>query len=599
MNEAFAYEIDQEAGHRRPCAAPPRAQSEALAIRGLHVIPPASVYVDEVLSLGRVGRERPAVSGARIHLDLARAWQMLIRLQAAEALLTAQRIEGRVGPLPGPIAVAVRCEIAAVRAAALMLQDDAGAALAAALSALRLDAATPTAHVALTVCRCVYWRLGDPESFYAVERREPGEPGKQPGRLRAITTMFDLALDAAIEFGQMHFNAARLLAGDALDVARRFGVGPAAIDALPACVMAQVLYEEGRVDESEALVAARLPGIRQGGAIEGAVLGYGLLARIAANRRQPGQGLLLLAEADALGIKRNWPRLRAASLAQQVEMHVAADRIDQAALCAQRLAVLAGQCGATSSSARFEIARYHVLAQARLALAHEHFQASAQALSKASAQAFPQAPIQVSATVDLAALRQLHCNTVLRRDRYGAVTIALLLVEALLVAGLRDEAIEALVTLLKQAASVGLHQTLVDCSERVAKLIDGIVRGAIVPAGDVRELLPYAGALMSRRRRGAADAQAGRDSDTSRDTAPDRVQPVAAMCLSERERAIIGLMGRGLTNKQIAIRLCIAPETVKSHAKHLYTKLSVKNRIEAVTLASRLGLVRLSGSGID
>jgi ATP/maltotriose-dependent transcriptional regulator MalT len=589
MNEAFVCETHQEAAHPYPRAAPPRAQSEARATRGLHVVPPASAYLDEGQSSARVGRERPAASAARVHLGLARAWQMLIRLKAAEALLIAQRIEGQAGPLP--VALALRCEIAAVRAAALLLQDDAGAALAAALCALRLGAATPTAHVALTVCRCAYWRLGDPESFYAVERREPGAPGEQPDRLRAVIEMFDLALDAAIEFGQMHFHAARLLADDALDVARRLRAGPAAIDALPACVMAQVLYEEGRVDESEALVAARLPGIRQGGTIEGALRGYGLLARIAANRRQPGQGLLLLAEADALGMKRNWPRLRAASLAQQVEMHVAADRIDQAALCAQRLAVLDGQCGAASSSARFEIARYHVLAQARLALAQAHSQAFAQAFSQSSTQAFPQAPIQVSAAVDIAALRQLHCDTVLRRDKYGAVTIALLLVEALLVAGLRNEAVEALVALLQQAASVGLHQTLVDCSERVAKLIDGIVQGAIVPAGDVRELLPYAGALMSRRRRGTAGAQPGRD--TARDTA----RSVAAMGLSERERAIIGLMGRGLTNKQIAIRLRIAPETVKSHAKHLYTKLSVGSRIEAVTLASRLGLIQLSACG--
>ncbi|MFM0614362.1 LuxR C-terminal-related transcriptional regulator [Paraburkholderia nemoris] len=584
MNEAWVCEIHQEAGHLQPRAAPPRGQSDALVTRALHVVPSAPVFADELRSelqsLARAGRERPAASVARIHLDLARAWQMVIRGEAAEALLSAQRLEGQVGPLTGPVAVAVRCEIAAVRAAALLLQDDAGAALAAALSALRLGTATPTAHVALTVCRCAYLRLGDPESFYAVERRAPDA---QPGRLRAVTRMLDIALDAAVEFAQMHFNAARLLADDALDVARRFGAGPATIDALPACVMAQVLYEEGRVDESEALVAARLPGIRQGGAIEGAVRAYGLLARIAANRRQPGQALLLLAEADALGIKRNWPRLRAASLAQQVEIHVAADRLDEAALCAQRLAVLAGQCGAASSSARFEIARYHVLAQARLALAKTH--------SPTCAPAFPQAPIEVSAAIDLVALRQLHSDTVLRRDRYGAVTIALLLIEALLVAGLRDDALEALVTLLKQAASAGLQQTLVDCSERVAKLIDGLVRGSIVLAGDVRELLPYAGALMSRRRRGAAHAQPA--SDTARDIA----RSVAAMGLSERERVIIGLMGRGLTNKQIAIRLCIAPETVKSHAKHLYSKLSVRNRIEAVTLASRLGLVRLSGCG--
>ncbi|CAB3725552.1 HTH-type transcriptional regulator MalT [Paraburkholderia sediminicola] len=582
MNEAFVCDIHQEAGHLQPRAAPPRGQSDALVTRALHVVPPAPVFVDDVQPLTRVGRERPAASVARIHPDLARAWQMVIRGEAAEALLSAQRIEGQVGPLTD--AVAVRCEISAVRAAALLLQDDAGAALAAALSALRLGTTTPTAHVALTVCRCAYLRLGDAESFYAVERRAPDG---QPGRLRAITAMLDLALDAAVEFAQMHFNAARLLADDALDVARRFGAGPATIDALPACVMAQVLYEEGRVDESEALVAARLPGIRQGGAIEGAVRAYGLLARIAANRRQPGQALLLLAEADALGIKRNWPRLRAASLAQQVEIHVAADRFDEATLCAQRLAVLAGQCGAASSSARFEIARYHVLAEARLALARTH--------SPTCAPAFPQAPIQISAAVDLAALRQLHCDTVLRRDRYGAVTIALLLIEALLVAGLRDDALEALVTLLKQAASAGLQQTLVDCSERVAKLIDGMVRGSIVPASDVRELLPYAGALMSRRRRSAAHAQPA--CDTVRDTVRDIARSVAAMGLSERERVIIGLMGRGLTNKQIAIRLCIAPETVKSHAKHLYSKLSVRNRIEAVTLASRLGLVRLSGCG--
>ncbi|CAE6746243.1 LuxR C-terminal-related transcriptional regulator [Paraburkholderia nemoris] len=584
MNEAWVCEIHQEAGHLQPCAAPPRGQSDALVTRALHVVPSAPVFADELRSelqsLARAGRERPAASVARIHLDLARAWQMVIRGEAAEALLSAQRLEGQVGPLTGPVAVAVRCEIAAVRAAALLLQDDAGAALAAALSALRLGTATPTAHVALTVCRCAYLRLGDPESFYAVERRAPDA---QPGRLRAVTRMLDIALDAAVEFAQMHFNAARLLADDALDVARRFGAGPATIDALPACVMAQVLYEEGRVDESEALVAARLPGIRQGGAIEGAVRAYGLLARIAANRRQPGQALLLLAEADALGIKRNWPRLRAASLAQQVEIHAGADRLDEAALCAQRLAVLAGQCGAASSSARFEIARYRVLAQARLALAKTH--------PSACAPAFPQAPIEVSAAIDLVALRQLHSDTVLRRDRYGAVTIALLLIEALLVAGLRDDAVEALVTLLKQAASAGLQQTLVDCSERVAKLIDGLVRGSIVPAGDVRELLPYAGALMSRRRRGDIKAQPA--SDTARDIA----RSVAAMGLSERERVIIGLMGRGLTNKQIAIRLCIAPETVKSHAKHLYSKLSVRNRIEAVTLASRLGLVRLSGCG--
>ncbi|MEX3956355.1 response regulator transcription factor [Trinickia sp. EG282A] len=69
-----------------------------------------------------------------------------------------------------------------------------------------------------------------------------------------------------------------------------------------------------------------------------------------------------------------------------------------------------------------------------------------------------------------------------------------------------------------------------------------------------------------------------------------RSELTSTASLSDRERVIVGLMGQGMTNKQIAMHLRIAPETVKSHAKNLFTKLSVKNRAEAVTVATRLGL---------
>ncbi len=542
MSEACVDETPWAAGHRYAFTLPPRTQAEARVARGLHVAP------GDRPVLAHPGRQRAAAS-------LARAWQMLIRQRAADALRIAQRVEAQLGPSPACSTVTLRGEVAAVRAVALLLQDDAGAALAAALCALRLNTAIP---VALMVCRGAYWRLGDAESFHAVERREPD--ACLPDRLRAVSTTFELAIDAAMELDQMHLSSACVLAEEALVLANRCATGTAPIDALPACVLAQVLYEQGRLDESEALLAARLAGIREGGSLEGALRAYGLLARIAVQRRQPGQALLLLAQADALGAKRNWPRLRAASLAQQVEILVAARRIDEAARSAQRLAALDGQCGAAGGSARFEIARYHVLARARLALA------------------------QNPAALDLVALRQLHCATALRGDHYGAATIALLLIEALLAAGLREEARDALVALLETAASAGLQQTLVECHDCIAKLIGTLGRG------DAREWLAYACALMARRRRHTADAEPGHD------VVQYATRSVAAMGLSERERAIIGLMGHGLTNKQIALRLCIAPETVKSHAKHLYAKLSVANRIEAVTLASQLGLVRFTGS---
>jgi LuxR family maltose regulon positive regulatory protein len=61
--------------------------------------------------------------------------------------------------------------------------------------------------------------------------------------------------------------------------------------------------------------------------------------------------------------------------------------------------------------------------------------------------------------------------------------------------------------------------------------------------------------------------------------------------LSARERTIVLLIGHGLSNKMIARRLSIAPETVKSHAKRVFLKLTVQSRAQAVYRASMLGLI--------
>jgi PAS domain S-box-containing protein len=61
--------------------------------------------------------------------------------------------------------------------------------------------------------------------------------------------------------------------------------------------------------------------------------------------------------------------------------------------------------------------------------------------------------------------------------------------------------------------------------------------------------------------------------------------------LSARERAIVRMMGHGLSNKGIARQLSIAPETVKSHAKSIFWKLTVRSRAEAVYRAAALGLI--------
>ena len=61
--------------------------------------------------------------------------------------------------------------------------------------------------------------------------------------------------------------------------------------------------------------------------------------------------------------------------------------------------------------------------------------------------------------------------------------------------------------------------------------------------------------------------------------------------LSIRERMIVRLMGDGLSNKRIARQLSIAPETVKSHAKSIFLKLTVQTRAQAVYRAATLSLI--------
>ncbi len=55
---------------------------------------------------------------------------------------------------------------------------------------------------------------------------------------------------------------------------------------------------------------------------------------------------------------------------------------------------------------------------------------------------------------------------------------------------------------------------------------------------------------------------------------------VAPQALTTRERQILELVGQGLSNKRIAISLCISHATAKNHVHHILSKLQLRNRTE-------------------
>lgn len=70
------------------------------------------------------------------------------------------------------------------------------------------------------------------------------------------------------------------------------------------------------------------------------------------------------------------------------------------------------------------------------------------------------------------------------------------------------------------------------------------------------------------------------------DDAPAEPQDEALASLSPREREILGLIGEGLTNRQIGRRLYLSEKTVKNHISRLLAKLGVERRIQAAMMAS-------------
>ena len=68
-------------------------------------------------------------------------------------------------------------------------------------------------------------------------------------------------------------------------------------------------------------------------------------------------------------------------------------------------------------------------------------------------------------------------------------------------------------------------------------------------------------------------------------------QARAALGLSERELEVLHELAAGRANKEIAARLHVSPNTVKTHVANLFAKLGARRRTEAIRRARELGIV--------
>ena len=63
--------------------------------------------------------------------------------------------------------------------------------------------------------------------------------------------------------------------------------------------------------------------------------------------------------------------------------------------------------------------------------------------------------------------------------------------------------------------------------------------------------------------------------------------------LSEREKEILQLIAKGVSNSEAARMLTVSKATIRTHLEHIYRKLEVTNRVEAVTEGLRKGIIQM------
>ena len=485
---------------------------------------------------------------ARVKLRILKA---RMQLYARDFAACAESLEQLQRDVPES-AVHDRFKLALVRASLGVQRDDTDGAMA--VLPQLLNPPPGSDSIARGSCANIlswlYMHRGEYEKARQVQLDRPpllinGEPflGTAAGSLQGRCL---IGLSLALE-GQM--TQAERVYRDVLHEAERCGKAGADATYLSAALLGEVLYEINDVDAAFKLLSGWVDILERISIPDSVLRVLQVLWQtqwLAGNRQE---AFAFVERLDEYAIKLGLDRLQAYCLTWQILWYLI---LGDTAAAQARLARL------DSIDARHPDAGHSALKEIRILteMAHIRWQLH-------------------HGNLDDAARRLEQLITLCETHRRQLGTVRLLVLSAVIEAqrGNRDAAHAKVLEALRRGQRFGLVRSLLDAHPDALALISEVARN--------EALDPVLAFYVERLQASQTSAQpAATDNGTA---APVRKAQAAGIePLSEREIEVVRLLAQALPNKKIARALGLSPETVKWHLSHIYSKLGVSSRDEAV-----------------
>ncbi|MEO0997592.1 MAG: LuxR C-terminal-related transcriptional regulator [Pseudomonadota bacterium] len=375
---------------------------------------------------------------------------------------------------------------------------------------------------------------------------------------RAWATVWHDSIVGTCALYDGNLDMARSLYRDALDTAMRVSGEGSSTAAMPALLLAEVLYERNELEEAGTLLERYLPISEETGLVDQLIAGYITAARISSLKAK-GQlkpPTLILDAADAAAKLHQFERLRANIIAERMRLYLAAGDVGQAIRFAKAEDIAGGLERFEPGDGVTSTAEMLALSAAKLLLVRS----------------------RIPDAVGL--LEKWRRFAKLRSATRSEVRIGVLLTKAYQLQGERRKAQRAIRAAMVAGQDGGFIRSFVDAGKPILDIIKPqrpSRSGSDDAFNDYRARILEAFGVASAAEPPADDADAR------------RVTP--AEMLSPRESEILVLVSRGLMNAQIADELGMSVGTVKWYMQQLFGKLDVRRRSQAVHRARQLGLI--------